>query len=80
MMVSASLGLLWEGMDTRDIPGFFGFEPVWRVLPGFVLGVLNIVATKWCLAQYGGEELLGQGLSDVRVQDVKKVILIVSAE
>lgn len=100
MMISASLGLLWEGMDTADIPGkasrdrltqpassprpplllcftgFFGYQPFWRVMPGFVLGVLNILLTKRLLAKYDHDAL---AVPHMKVQDVRKVILIVSA-
>lgn len=70
MMISASVGLLFEGMDTSYIPGFFGYKPFWRVAPGFVLGVLNIIATKKILARY-------DDISVPNVQDVRKVILII---
>lgn len=71
MMISASMGLLWEGLNTADIPGFFGYQPCWRVLPGFACGVLNILLTKSVLAKYDLD------LAVPNVQDVKKVILII---
>lgn len=74
MMISASLGLLWEGMDTADIPGFFGYRPFWRVMPGFLLGVLNILLTKRVLAKYDHAAL---AVPHMKVQDVRKVILII---
>lgn len=72
MMISASLGLVWEGMDTAYIPGFFGYQPGWRVLPGFALGVLNIMLTKRVLAKY--DDLT---VPHMKAQDVRKVILII---
>jgi hypothetical protein len=55
--------------------GFFGYKPFWRVMPGFVLGVLNLVLTKSVLAR---QEDLSAPPHAKQAQNLKKVILIVS--
>lgn len=71
MMVSASLGLIVEGVDTNDIPGFYGYKAFWRVGMGFVVGVVFIRKTKDLMDHHEFE------FKAHNVREIQKVILII---
>jgi zinc transporter, ZIP family len=52
MMVAASYGLLSEGFDANDVPGFYGYHAGFRTMSGGILGFLFVIVMKEILDQF----------------------------
>lgn len=71
MMIAASYSLAHEGYESNHSPGYYGYHPGYRVLIGFLLGVLFILGTKFYLADY--EDL---NVCSLTGSDARKVLMI----
>jgi zinc transporter, ZIP family len=52
MMIAASYGLLYEGFDANDVPGFYGYHAGFRTVSGAILGFLFVIFMKEILDQF----------------------------
>lgn len=70
-MMAASYSLAYEGYESNQHSGYFGYNSTIRVIVGFLLGVLFIIITKHFLSHY--EDL---NICSLNGSDAKKVFLI----